>query len=159
MQQLARQCDANLANISTNYKKHQATLDHYHIWSCWLWVTASSSIDSLFDMSSPSPIPIQPYIGGTLIFAYFLSPIVLTLYELLIHPILVAQLQVAQLYIHSMLVTHWLHSLTSLYCQTRLTSISCYRHLSVWAPTVEDSWHGHPIVLTPSHCPFASSRR
>jgi hypothetical protein len=35
-----------------------------------------------------------------------------------------------------MLITHWLHSLTSLHCKTRLTSISCYRHLSVWAPTV-----------------------
>jgi hypothetical protein len=30
----------------------------------------------------------------------------------------------------------WLHNLTSWYCQTRLTSVFCYRHLSAWAPTV-----------------------
>jgi hypothetical protein len=136
MQHLARRCDANLVNISTTYLKYQTTLDHYPSWSCWLWVATSSGIDSLFHSSGPSLPPALLYIGGTLISTYFLSPIVLTLYELLIHPTLVAQFQVAQLYIYRMLDTHWLHSLTSWYCQTRLTFVLCYRHLSAWAPTV-----------------------
>jgi hypothetical protein len=136
MQQLARRCDDNLVHIYTTYEKHQTTLDHYHSWSCWVWVAAFSSIEPLFYLSGPSLPPAHPYKGGTLISTYFLSPIVLTLYELLIHQTLVAQFQVAQLYIHRMLDTQWLYRLTSWYGQARLTTISCDRQLLAWAPTV-----------------------
>jgi exonuclease III len=144
MQQLARHCDKNLTKISMAYEKHQTTLDDHRFWSCWLWVTTYSCTDSIFHCTRPSLPPMEPYIGGVLISTYFLSPIILTFYELLIHPAFLAGSDIAHL--HMLCLSHTLSLRIQLYLacingclkqimhRARQTPSICHKHLTKWVP-------------------------
>jgi hypothetical protein len=147
MRTLAQQCDENLTHISMVYEKHQTTLDD--IWSCWLWVATYSSIDSIFHCNGPSLPPVEPYLGGVLKSTYFLSPIILTLYELLIHPAFLAGYDIAHLHMlclsHTFLLRIQLHSAyindrrKQMMHRVRQTPSVCHQHLTKWILTLATS--------------------
>jgi hypothetical protein len=144
MKRLARQCDKAFLLISSTYTTYQTSQDNSSMLACWMWTAVYSNTDPL--PYTHICIPPAETFAVALLIMYFLSPIVPTIYKILLQSAILPRYNFVLVYAHTTLHLYWLciqllpHQLFSRMSLTisraHTVSIPCYHHLSTWVSSI-----------------------